>query len=307
MSFEWKGVFPALLTLFTKNEQLDLDMFETNLAAQKEAGVHGVIIGGSLGEASTITEKEKEELTEFSVEYLNEDIPVIMNIAESTTADAIKQATNAKKWGADGLMLLPPMRYKTDDRETIEYFKAVARSTDLPIMIYNNPHDYKIDTRPEMFDQLIDCKNITALKESSRDVTNLTRMKNRFGDRINVLCGVDTLAMEELCLGADGWVAGLVDAFPKETVAIYNLVKAGKIEEATKIYRWFMPLLELDIHAKLVQYIKLAATQTGIGSEYVRAPRLTLVGEERERILKIINDALSKRPVLTTNKKGEYV
>jgi 4-hydroxy-tetrahydrodipicolinate synthase len=307
MSFEWKGVFPALLTPFTKDEKLDIDMFETNLAAQKGAGVHGVIIGGSLGEASTITEKEKEELVEFSVEYLNEDIPVIMNIAESTTADAIKQGANAKKWGADGIMLLPPMRYKTDDRETITYFKTVARSTDLPIMIYNNPPDYRIDCRPDMFDELIECKNINALKESSRDVTNLSRMKNRFGNRFAILCGVDTLAMEELCLGADGWVAGLVDAFPNETVAIYNLVKAGKIEEATKIYRWFMPLLELDIHPKLVQYIKLAATQTGIGSEYVRAPRLTLVGEERERVLKIINDALSNRPVLTTNKKGEYV
>ena len=298
MSFEWKGVFPALLTPFKKNEELDLDMFEKNLAAQVAAGVHGIIIGGSLGEASTITEKEKEELVEFSVEYLNEDIPVIMNIAESTTKDAIQQAANAKRWGADGLMLLPPMRYKTDDRETIAYFKAVATSTDLPIMIYNNPHDYKIDTRPDMFDELIECKNITALKESSRDVTNLTRMKNRFGDRVKILCGVDTLAMEELCLGADGWVAGLVDAFPKETAAIYSLVKAGKIEEATKIYRWFMPLLELDIHSKLVQYIKLAATQTGIGSEYVRAPRLTLVGEERESILKIINDAISKRPII---------
>ena len=298
MSFEWKGVFPALLTPFKKNEELDLDMFEKNLAAQVGAGVHGIIIGGSLGEASTITGKEKEELVEFSVEYLNEDIPVIMNIAESTTKDAIQQAANAKRWGADGLMLLPPMRYKTDDRETIAYFKAVANSTDLPIMIYNNPHDYKIDTRPDMFDELIECKNITALKESSRDVTNLTRMKNRFGDRVKILCGVDTLAMEELCLGADGWVAGLVDAFPKETVAIYSLVKAGKIEEATKIYRWFMPLLELDIHSKLVQYIKLAATQTGIGSEYVRAPRLTLVGEERESILKIINDAISKRPII---------
>ena len=298
MSFEWKGVFPALLTPFNEKEELDLDMYEKNLAAQVAAGVHGIIIGGSLGEASTITEKEKEELTEFSVEYLNEDLPVIVNIAESTTMDAIKQAANAKKWGADGIMLLPPMRYKTDDRETITYFKTIANSTDLPIMIYNNPPDYRIDTRPQMFDELIECKNITALKESSRDVTNLTRMKNRFGDRIKVLCGVDTLAMEELCLGADGWVAGLVDAFPKETVTIYNLVKAGKIEEATKIYRWFMPLLELDIHPKLVQYIKLAAKQTGIGSEYVRAPRLTLVGEERERILKIINDGISKRPSL---------
>jgi len=298
MSFEWKGVFPALLTPFKKDETLDLDMFEKNLDAQVAAGIHGIIIGGSLGEASTITEKEKEELTEFSVEYLNEDIPVIVNIAETTTAEAINQAANAKKWGADGIMLLPPMRYKTDDRETITYFKAVAKSTDLPIMIYNNPPDYKIDTRPDMFDELVECKNITALKESSRDVTNLTRMKNRFGDRFKVLCGVDTLAMEELCLGADGWVAGLVDAFPKETTSIYNFVKSGRIEEATKIYRWFMPLLELDIHPKLVQYIKLAATQTGIGSEYVRAPRLTLVGEERERILKTINDAISIRPSL---------
>ena len=307
MSFEWKGVFPALLTPFNENDQLDLDMFEKNLAALVEAGVHGVIVGGSLGEASTITDKEKEELVEFSVEYLNEDIPVILNIAESTTKDAIRQAENARKWGADGLMLLPPMRYKTDDRETVTFFKTVAKSTALPIMIYNNPHDYKIDTRPDMFDELVEHKNITALKESSRDVTNLARMKNRFGDRFKILCGVDTLAMEELCLGADGWVAGLVDAFPKETVAIYNMVKTGEIEEATKIYRWFMPLLELDIHSKLVQYIKLAAAQTGIGSEYVRAPRLTLAGEERERILKIITDAINKRPVITPKKVSDYV
>lgn len=298
MDFEWKGVFPALLTAFTADDKLDLDMYEKNLAAQLEAGVSGIIIGGSLGEASTITEKEKEELTEYSVEFLNGKIPVIVNIAESRTSDAIQQASNARKSGADGIMLLPPMRYKTDDRETIAYFKAVAKSTDLPIMIYNNPPDYKIDTRPDMFEELIECENITALKESSRDVTNLTRMKNLYGDRIKILCGVDTLAMEELCLGADGWVAGLVDAFPKETVAIYKLVKAGKIEEATKIYRWFMPLLELDIHPKLVQYIKLAATQTGIGSEYVRAPRLVLEGEERERILKVINDAIAKRPLV---------
>ena len=296
MPFEWKGVFPALLTPFTADDKLDLDMYEKNLAAQLVAGIHGIIIGGSLGEASTITEKEKEELVEFSVEYLNGKIPVILNIAESTTKDAIQQAANARKWGTDGIMLLPPMRYKTDDRETIAYFRAVAKSTELPIMIYNNPPDYKIDTRPDMFDELVECKNITALKESSRDVTNLTRMKNRFGDRFKILCGVDTLAMEELCLGADGWVAGLVCAFPKETVAIYNLVKAGKIEEATKIYRWFMPLLELDIHSKLVQYIKLAAVQTGIGSEYVRAPRLVLEGAERERVLKTINDAITVRP-----------
>jgi 4-hydroxy-tetrahydrodipicolinate synthase len=295
MPFEWKGVFPALLTPFKETDELDLDMFEKNLAAQVTAGVHGVIIGGSLGEASTITEKEKEELVEFAVEYLNEDIPVIMNIAESTTKDAIRQAENAKRWGADGIMLLPPMRYKSDDRETVSYFKAVANATDLPIMIYNNPVDYKIEVTTDMFEELLQSSNITAVKESTRDVTNVTRLRNRFGDRLKILCGVDTLAMEELCLGADGWVAGLVDAFPKETVAIYNLVKAGKIAEATKIYRWFMPLLELDIHPKLVQYIKLAAAETGIGSEYVRAPRLTLTGEERERVLTIIKKGIETR------------
>lgn len=295
MEVKWKGVYPALLTPFTADDKLDLVMFEKNLSEQVAAGIHGIIIGGSLGEASTITEKEKEELVEFSVEYLNGSLPVILNIAESTTSEAVRQAANARKWGADGIMLLPPMRYKTDERETIRYFQTVAKSTDLPIMIYNNPPDYKIDTTPAMFEELVACNNITALKESSRDVTNLTRMINRFGDRFKILCGVDTLAMEELCLGADGWVAGLVCAFPRETVAIYNLVKQGKLDEARKIYRWFMPLLELDIHPKLVQYIKLAAQETGIGSEYVRAPRLVLEGEERKRILKIIKDGIIQR------------
>jgi 4-hydroxy-tetrahydrodipicolinate synthase len=165
-------------------------------------------------------------------------------------------------------------------------------------MIYNNPVDYKIEVTLEMFAELVNCPNIQAVKESTRDVTNVTRLKNKFGDRIKILCGVDTLALEELCLGADGWVAGLVDAFPHETVAIYKLAKAGRIKEATEIYRWFMPLLELDIHPKLVQYIKLAAAEAGIGSEYVRAPRLTLVGEERDRVLGIIRIGISKRPVL---------
>jgi 4-hydroxy-tetrahydrodipicolinate synthase len=298
MSFEWKGVFPALLTPFTANEEVDLAMFEKNLKAQLDAGVHGVIIGGSLGEASTITAEEKETLIKHAIKYLNGKIPVIMNIAESTTKDAVQQAANAKAWGAAGLMLLPPMRYKSDDRETVEYFKTIAKSTDLPVMIYNNPVDYKIDVTLDMFEELIECSNITAVKESTRDVTNVTRLINRFGGRLKILCGVDTLAVEELCLGADGWVAGLVCAFPKETVTIFNLVKAGKIAEAAAIYRWFMPLLELDIHPKLVQYIKLAATQTGIGSEYVRGPRLTLQGSERDRILKIINDGIAARPVL---------
>ncbi len=297
-SFQWKGVFPALLTPFDANDQLDLAMYEKNLDAQVEAGIHGIIIGGSLGEASSLTLAEKEQLVRFSVKKLGSKLPVIMNIAEGSTRDAVHQAVLAKEWGADGIMLLPPMRYKADDREVVEFFKAVAANTDLPIMIYNNPVDYKIDVTLDMFAELASIPHINAIKESTRDVTNITRLKNRFGDRFAVLCGVDPLTVEELALGADGLVAGLVDAFPKETVVMYNLVKSGKMEEAIKIYRWFMPLLELDIHPKLVQYIKLAAAQTGIGSEHVRAPRLPLVGEERERILKVIKDGIATRPIL---------
>jgi len=298
MSFEWNGVFPALTTKFTANDQLDLPLFEKNLNAQLDAGVHGIVLGGTLGEASVLTTAEKEQLVKYAVEKCADKVPVVLNIAEGSTREALQQAAHAKAWGAKGLMMLPPMRYKSDHRETVTYFKAVADSTDLPIMIYNNPVDYKIEVTLDMFAELAACQNINAVKESTRDVTNVTRMRNRFGNRFKLLCGVDTLAMEELCLGADGWVAGLVCAFPKETVAIYNLVKAGKIEEATKIYRWFMPLLELDIHPKLVQYIKLAEAQVGLGSEHVRAPRLAIEGKEREQILKIINDGIATRPSL---------
>jgi len=308
---EWKGIFPALTTPFTVNDELDLPMFEKNLHAQVNAGVHGVIIGGSLGEASTLTTSEKEELIKFALRKVEAKIPVILNIAEASAKDALHQTALAKQWNADGLMLLPPMRYKADDKETVEYFKTIARSTDLPIMIYNNPIDYKIEVTLDMFEELAECKNITAVKESTRDVSNVTRMKNRFVDRYKILCGVDTIAMEELMLGADGWVAGLVNAFPNETAAVYELVRSGKIEEATNIYRWFMPLLELDIHPKLVQYIKLAQVQTGLGTEFVRAPRLVLEGEERKRILKVINDGIASRPSLpqnatTKNKSAAY-
>ena len=289
---------PALTTKFTADDKLDLPLFEKNLNAQFAAGVNGIILGGTLGEASVLTTAEKETLIKFAVEKTAGKVPVVLNIAEGSTKEALQQAEYASAWGAKGIMILPPMRYKSDHRETVNYFKTVADATALPIMIYNNPVDYKIDVTLDMFAELVECKNIQAVKESTRDVTNVTRMINRFGDRFKILCGVDTLAMEELCLGADGWVAGLVCAFPAETVAIYKLVKAGRIDEATKIYRWFMPLLELDIHPKLVQYIKLAETQAGIGSENVRAPRLTLIGEERNDVLKVINDGIATRPVL---------
>jgi 1-pyrroline-4-hydroxy-2-carboxylate deaminase len=299
MAIQWSGVFPALTTKFTSDDKLDFPLFDKNLKAQLDAGVEGVILGGTLGEASVLSNEEKFDLVKFTVEKVAGKVPVVMNIAEGSTREAVKLAAEAEKCGAKGLMMLPPMRYKSDHRETVAYFKAVAESSSLPIMIYNNPIDYKIEVTLDMFGELASNKNIQAVKESTRDVSNVTRMINRFGDRFKILCGVDTIAMEELMLGADGWVAGLVCAFPKETVAVYKLTKANKIAEALKIYRWFLPLLELDIHPKLVQYIKLAEQEVGIGSETVRAPRLILTGEERERILKIIRDGIRTRPVLS--------
>jgi 4-hydroxy-tetrahydrodipicolinate synthase len=302
MSINWKGVFPALTTPFTADDKLDLAMFGKNLDAQLEAGVHGLIIGGSLGEASTLSIEEKEALVKFAVEKMAGRIPVLLGIAEGATHEAVRQAQLAKAWGAKGLMLLPPMRYKSDHRETVTFFKTVASATNLPVMIYNNPVDYKIEVTLDMFEELIDVPQIQAVKESTRDVTNVTRLINRFGERLKIMCGVDTIIVEELLTGADGVIGGLVDAFPAETVAIYNLVKAGRVAEALDIYRWFMPLLELDIHPKLVQYIKLAEVEVGLGTEYVRAPRLPLVGEERERVLAIIRNGVAARPSLT-----EYV
>lgn len=298
MTVEWKGVFPALTTKFTADDRLDLDLFDLNLQVQLAAGIHGIILGGTLGESSVLELIEKESLVKFAVEKVNGKIPVILNIAEGSTRKAIKQAELAGKWGASGLMLLPPMRYKPDQREAVNWFKTIANSTSLPIMIYNNPVDYKTEVTLDMFEAILACENIQAVKESTRDVTNVTRMINRFGNRIKILCGVDTLAFEELCLGASGWVAGLVCAFPKETMAIYNLINAGRMEEALQVYRWFMPMLELDIHPKLVQYIKLAEKQAGIGSEFVRPPRLILEGEERKNILKIIDEGILNRPEL---------
>lgn len=299
----WTGVYPALTTKFTAEDKLDYTLFEHNLRAQLEAGVEGVILGGSLGEASVLTNEEKYALLKFTIEKVAGKVPVLLNIAEGSTSEAVKIANEAQKLGAKGLMLLPPMRYKSDHRETVTYFKAVAQSTSLPIMIYNNPVDYKIEVTLDMFAELAEVPTIQAVKESTRDISNVTRMINRFGNRFKILTGVDPLAMESIVMGADGWVAGLVCAFPAETVAIFKLVKAGRIADALKIYRWFLPLLELDIHPKLVQYIKLAEQEAGLGSEQVRAPRLKLEGEERQRILKIIRDGLAARPVLPDYKK----
>jgi 1-pyrroline-4-hydroxy-2-carboxylate deaminase len=298
MSIQWKGVMPAVTTKFTADDKLDFNMFEVNVKAQLEAGVEGIILGGTLGEASTLLEEEKRELVKGTVAMVNGKVPIIMNIAEQTTRGAILAANKAEQDGAKGLMMLPPMRYNASDYETVVYFTEVAKNTSLPIMVYNNPVDYKIEVTLDMFEEMLKYDNIQAVKESTRDISNVTRIINRFGDRLKILSGVDTLALESLLMGSDGWVSGLVDAFPRETVAIYKLAKAGRIDEALKIYRWFLPLLELDINAFLVQNIKLAEVATGIGTEYVRAPRLPLRGAEREKVLAIIAEGLRTRPTL---------
>ena len=300
MKINWQGVYPALTTKFTADDKLDFDAIGKNYQAQLDAGVDAFIISGSLGEASTLDENEKFELLRFALDFAKDKVPVILNITEGATRNAISFVKKAQDLGADGFMALPPMRYKSDDRETIHFFKAIADATDKPIMIYNNPVDYKVEVTIPMFEQLLkEHANIQAVKESTRDISNVTRLRNAFGNRLKILCGVDTLAMEELLMGADGWVAGLVCAFPAETVTIYRLIKAGKYDEALKIYSWFLPLLELDIHPKLVQYIKLAEQFTGIGTETVRAPRLILEGNERQEVIKILEDGLKTRPKLS--------
>lgn len=295
-NFKWEGVMPAITTQFDKHYQLDLNTFRKNLDAQIAAGVHGIILGGTLGEASTISASERSELLATTLERVGGKIPVIMNIAEQATEDAVELAQKAEQEGANGLMLLPPMRYKATEAETVTYFAAVAASTTLPIMIYNNPVDYKIEVTLEMFEQLSKYKNINAVKESTRNTTNVTRMINRFGDRFKILCGVDTIAMECLMMGATGWVAGLVDAFPEETVAIYTYCKAGEWEKARQVFRWFLPLLELDISPQLVQNIKLCEVATGLGTGFVRPPRLPLTGSKHEVVQKIIQKGLETQP-----------
>lgn len=299
----WKGVMPAITTQFSLSGELDLKTFTKNLNAQVNAGASGIILGGTLGEASTLTAVEKAQLVQTTLKEVGEKVAVVLNIAEQSTQDAIAAAKSAQAQGAHGLMLLPPMRYKATDRETVAYFDEIAKATTLPIMIYNNPVDYKIEVTLDMFDALKGNPNINAVKESTRDITNVTRMRNRFNDRFAILCGVDTLAVEALMMGADGWVAGLVDAFPQETCAIYHYIKQGEFDKALSINRWFMPLLELDISPQLVQNIKLCEVATGLGTGHVRPPRLPLIGEEEKRVLAIIQQGMNSRPDVSDYKK----
>ena len=298
MTTKWAGVFPALTTKFKKNGELDTQLLEKHYQMQLDSGVHGLVVLGSLGENGALTADEKQEVVKLAVTTGNRRVPVLATVAETTTAGACRFVDRATANGADGFMVLPGMQYVSDSRETIQHFRTVAAASTKPIMLYNNPVAYRVDTTPEMFAELANEPKFVAIKESSEDVRRISDIRNLVGDRYQIFIGVDDLAMESLLLGAVGWVAGLVCAFPRETVVLYELIKARRISEALELYRWFLPLLHLDVSVKFVQYIKLAEAMVGCGSEYVRAPRLQLVGDERKRVEKIIRSALKKRPTL---------
>lgn len=292
----WTGVYPAVSTEFKPDQSLDVVATIKHIFAMIKAGVHGVIVLGTVGENCSLEYDEKLALLREVVRGLEGRVPVLTGVAEYTTALACRFAADAKKIGVDGLMVLPAMVYKSDPRETIAHFRTVAAATDLPIMVYNNPVSYSVDITPEMFLELDDVKTIVSIKESSENVRRITDLKNLCGDRFSIVCGVDDLVLESILLGADGWVSGLVNAFPVENRLLWDLATEGRWAEAREVYRWYTPLLHLDTHVKLVQYIKLANQETGFGSETVRAPRLPLEGDERERILTIIRKAIATRP-----------
>src|SRR6516225_7310562 len=296
MKVNWKGVFPALTTQFQPDQALDLPATAKHLEALIQAGIHGVVLLGTVGENTALAHEEKLSVLCEMRKTAAGRIPVLAGAAEYTTALACRYARDAENIGVDGLMVLPGMVYKSDGRETFTHFRTVARSTGLPIMIYNNPVSYSVDVPPEGFAQLADEANIVAIKDSSENVRRMTDLRNLLGDRFILFAGVDDLFLESAMLGAQGWIAGLVNAFPRETMALWNLAESGQWLQARQLYRWFTPLLHLDTRIKLVQYIKLAMAETGLGSETVRAPRLPLAGKERDEVLALIRHAIQTRP-----------
>lgn len=294
----WTGVLPAVTTKFTADDRLDIAEMERCFKLQLDAGVHGLIVAGSLGEASTLDPDEKIEVLKTALRVAAGTVPVLLTVAQGSTRSACRLAEAGAAAGADGFMVLPGIPYKSEPRETAAHFRAVAKAGGLPVMIYNNPPAYGVDIPPAMLAELGDEPLFTAIKESSDDIRRISEIKSLCGDRFAVLTGVDNLALESLALGADGWVAGLVVAYPRETVAIYELAKAGRLAEAIAIYRWFRPLLDLDVSARLVQNIKLVEALVIGSNDRCRAPRIALEGAERERIAAIVAAANAKRPAL---------
>lgn len=294
----WHGVFPALTTKFTADDHLDFDAMGEHLEFQLNAGVHGIIILGSLGENSTLNAAEKRELMAFFARAVNGRVPLLACVAECDTREARALVAAGEQSGVDGFMVLPPMRYPSDRRETLQWFRDVEQATDKPLMLYNNPVAYGTDLLPEDFATLAEHEGFVAIKESSADPRRMPAIRRHCGDRYALFCGVDDLALECFAVGAVGWVAGLVVAFPEETVRLYDLMTRGQWDEARDLYDWFLPLLHLDIGPLFVHQIKLVEQLVGVGSERVRAPRLKLEGAERAHVERVVREALDQRPVL---------
>ena len=294
----WSGVFPACTTQLKRDQSLDLPATARHLEALIESGVNGLIMCGSLGENQTLDPDEKRAVVRCAVETARGRVPVLSGVAESSTAAAIRYVRDAEKLGASGVMLMPPMSYKGDPSETVTYFRAVARGGGLPIMIYNNPISYANDLTPALLAELADEEKFVALKESSGDPRRVTELHNTVGGRYAIFTGVDDLLLEASILGLDGWVAGTGIAFPRENQQLWKLTREGRWDEARQLYRWFQPLLKLDTHGHFVQYIKLCQQETGLGAEWVRAPRLLIAGTERRRVLQIIREGIRHRPKL---------
>lgn len=298
MQVNWQGVFPATTTQFHPDESLNLPATVDHLEILLEAGVHGFVMLGTVGENCSLSFNEKIAVLEASVKQVNGRVPVLTGVAEYTTTQACAFARAAKEAGVDGLMVLPPMSYKADMEEVVAHIRAVAESTDLPVMIYNNPACYGVDVTAEAVAELAKVPNIVAVKESSDDPRRLTDIANLIGDELILFCGVDDLALESVALGAHGWISGLVNAFPQENRLLWDLAMAGDYARAREVYRWYTPLLHLDTKPKLVQYIKMAVQECGYGSELCRNPRLPVTGEEREEVLQMIRQAIATRPTI---------
>ncbi len=294
----WAGVFPAVTTQFKNDQSLDLEATQRHVDVLIQSGCRGLVMLGTVGENTSLTADEKHDVLRAAKEAASGRVPVLSGVAEYTTAGAAEFARSCEAIGIDGLMVLPAMVYKSDPRETLTHYRTVARASGLPIMVYNNPVSYSVDITPEMFADLADEDTIVAIKESSENLRRLTDITNITGGRYTLFSGVDDLVLESVLLGAAGWVAGLVNAFPRESVELFDWAVSGRWDEARAYYRWLMPIFHLDTSPKLVQYIKLGQQVMGLGSEVTRAPRLALEGEERARIIALFEKTAADRPDL---------
>ena len=292
----WQGIFPAITTKFHADESIDAEGTARHIDFQIRNGIHGVVTCGSLGEASTLSLEEKLEVARIAMEASGGRVPVLANVSETSTRDALRYIDGANKLGVAGYMVMPSVIYVADAREAMTNVRAMAKAAQRPLMVYNNPVAYRVDLKPEHMVELADCEWIAAIKESTGDIRRITDLRNTVGDRYQLFLGVDDLAYEGLALGCDGLLAGVGCAFPRETVALYDLMKAGKFAEALPLYQWMTPMLHLDVSNKLVQNLKLIDALVGVGTEHMRRPRLPLVGEERAFVESVVRKALATRP-----------